>query len=384
MPAQGFRFLQLAVIGFLIGTAGALAVVWFVRKRPRPLPPAPVTTSDAPDAQPGDAAALDAGAESGIPPVAAVDAAPRPEPTTVAEQRAAMLEALRTELNASDQELAAVGKIFDASPIIGQGNPKKTVHPMTRAECRAIRARAGLADRNPSPACGEVNMVALDGESDAGGSRTCIDQYEFPNIPCEYPLVHVTAREAALLCEALGKRMCDTHEWEGACAGALLGPEQDYTWEHSRGTRTLYHNRDRQIVWAYGPTKNHVQCATGSTKNKNCTGGFADCGSNTYPAGAFPECVSKLGVFDQHGNAAEHMNLPLEQKELTSLGGHGYTEMKGSWFFFETYEAHEDDCRWRAPNWHETKVMEVNSHSNYHLGFRCCKSVTSVSAGAAR
>lgn len=217
-------------------------------------------------------------------------------------------------------------------------------------------------------------MVAMDGASDGGSARTCIDQYEFPNLPCEYPLVHVTAREAALLCQALGKRLCDTHEWEGACAGALLGPEQDYTWEYSRGTRTLYHNRDRQIVWAYGAEKNHARCGTGSTKSRNCTGGFADCGSNTYPAGAFPECVSPFGVYDQHGNAAEHMNLPLAFTELTSRGGHGYTEMKGSWFFFGTYEAHEDDCRWRAPSWHETKVMEVNSHSNYHLGFRCCKS----------
>jgi formylglycine-generating enzyme required for sulfatase activity len=218
-------------------------------------------------------------------------------------------------------------------------------------------------------------MVPIDGNSDAGSAHTCIDQYEFPNIACEYPLVHVSAREAVLLCEALGKRLCDAHEWEGACAGALLSPEQDYTWEYSRGTRTLYHNRDRDIVWAYGTAKNHAHCATGSTKTRNCTGGFAECGSNTYPAGAFPECVSKFGVYDQHGNAAEHMNLPLERGELTLNGGHGETEMKGSWFFFGTYEAHEDDCRWRAPSWHVTKVMEVNSHSNYHLGFRCCKSV---------
>jgi formylglycine-generating enzyme required for sulfatase activity len=183
----------------------------------------------------------------------------------------------------------------------------------------------------------------------------------------------VSAREAVLLCEALGKRLCDAHEWEGACAGELLSVDQDYTWEHSRETRALYHNRDSKRVWAYGPTKNHALCATGSTKSRGCTGGFAECGSNTYPAGAFPECVSKFGVYDQHGNAAEHMNFPLKPEELTSRGGHGDTEMKGSWFFFGTYEAHLDDCRWRAPSWHLSKVMEINSHSNYHLGFRCCK-----------
>jgi hypothetical protein len=197
----------------------------------------------------------------------------------------------------------------------------------------------------------------------------------------------VTSRESALLCQAIGKRLCDTHEWEGACAGALLPADQDYTWKYSRGTRTLYHNRDSEKVWAYGKTKDHGQCATGSKKNGDCTGGFPDCGSNTYPAGSFPSCASRFGVYDQHGNAAEHMNLPMDPSELTSRGGHGLTEMKGSWFFFGTYEAHEDDCRWRAPNWHETKVLEVNSHSNYHLGFRCCMTVpgrepaTSADAG---
>ncbi len=376
MAAPRSRLLFPVVVVVLIVAAGAAAGIWAARKRlrPPPLPPPPTALSDRPDAEPPDAGGFDAGTRTKRASDAAVDSAPRPEPTTVAEQREALLDALRTELDSSETEIAAVRKIFDTSPIIGQGNPKITVHPMTRAACREIRSKAGLLDPDPSP-CGEANMVPIDGP-DAGGAHTCIDQYEFPNIACEYPLVHVTARQAVLLCEALGKRLCDAHEWEGACAGALLGPEQDYTWEYSRGTRTLYHNRDRQIVWAYGPTKDHSRCGTGSTKNRDCSGGFAECGSNTYPAGAFPQCVSKFGVYDQHGNAAEHMNLPLELTELTSRGGHGYTEMKGSWFFFGTYEAHEDDCRWRAPSWHETKVMEVNSHSNYHLGFRCCKSVS--------
>ena len=43
------------------------------------------------------------------------------------------------------------------------------------------------------------------------------------------------------------------------------------------------------------------------------------------------------------------MNLPLAPEELASRGGDGVTEMKGSWFVFATIEAHEDDCRWRAP-----------------------------------
>jgi hypothetical protein len=74
-----------------------------------------------------------------------------------------------------------------------------------------------------------------------------------------------------------------------------------------------------------------------------------------------------------HGNAAEHMNLPLEAAELASRGGSGVAEMKGSWFIFLRGEAHEDDCRWRAPAWHASKLADPESHRNYHLGFRCCK-----------
>jgi len=85
--------------------------------------------------------------------------------------------------------------------------------------------------------------------------------------------------------------------------------------------------------------------------------------------------VSRLGVYDQHGNAAEHMSLPLKPEQLGSRGGIGWTEMKGSWFIFNSYEAHIDDCRWRAPDWHGSKVMDPNSHANYHLGFRCCKDI---------
>jgi len=79
---------------------------------------------------------------------------------------------------------------------------------------------------------------------------------------------------------------------------------------------------------------------------------------------------------DLHGNVAEHMNLPMRPNQMGSVGGHGFTEMKGSWFIFATTEAHPDDCRWRAPDWHGSAVLSPRSHSNYHLGFRCCRDLT--------
>ncbi len=56
--------------------------------------------------------------------------------------------------------------------------------------------------------------------------------------------------------------------------------------------------------------------------------------------------------------------------------------MKGSWFIFDTYRAHEDWCRWRAPFWHGTKVTDSHSHANYHLSFRCCNSIGKTNAAS--
>jgi sulfatase modifying factor 1 len=76
------------------------------------------------------------------------------------------------------------------------------------------------------------------------------------------------------------------------------------------------------------------------------------------------------------------MNLPLAPEELAGRGGTGATEMKGSWFIFaseQPHEPHEDDCRWRAKDWHPSKLMDEESHRNYHLGFRCCQDVPETS-----
>ena len=313
----------------------------------------------------------------------------------LAEQNERLFQELQATHNLSAEQMQRIREIFRGSRVIGQGNPAVTEHPMTPAQCAATwRTRGGPpANATFEKICGAKYMAPLydPAHEPPEQAPACIDQFEFPDIPCAYPVVWVKAKEAAEICEAEGKRMCDAHEWEGACDGRLLPP--DYRFDLARGVSPeaaisrmrAEHNREYSPVkrWSYGLDYERGICAAASHKGPGCNGGnWAQCGSNTYPAGSFPACHSPLEVFDLNGNAAEHMNLPLDPSQMSSRGSTtlGYTEMKGSWFIFDTYRAHEDWCRWRAPYWHGTRVMAEDSHANYHLGFRCCKALAKPSA----
>jgi len=309
---------------------------------------------------------------------------------TLAENNERLLRELQRVHALSDAQMDAIRGIFARSGVIGQGNPAISAHPQSPDQCRASLAQRSIRYQDPAfeRTCAARFMAPLydPRRQRPEDAQVCIDQFEFPDIPCEYPVIWVKAREAALICEAMGKRLCDAHEWEGACAGRLEKP--DYRFDLAKGSAPnaavermrAAHNNARQADknWSYGPVYQSGICGTGSHKTPGCAGGgWNACGSNTYPTGSFPDCRSSLGVYDLHGNAAEHMNLPLNESQMASLGSKelGYTEMKGSWFIFDTYRAHEDWCRWRAPYWHGSRVMDAHSHANYHLGFRCCKTL---------
>jgi formylglycine-generating enzyme required for sulfatase activity len=309
---------------------------------------------------------------------------------TLADANARLFSQMQETHALTDGERDRLQEIFARSGFVGQGNPGIVRHPMTPEECRA-RIPGGpesYASAQNEAICGDRFMAPLydPAREQPEEATACIDMFEFPNIPCTYPVVWVKAREAAEICAAVGKRLCDAHEWEGACAGALEPP--DYRFDLARGVsantavkrmRSAHNTKYAPTKsWSYGPAYQKGVCAAASQKSDGCQGGgFNRCGSNTYPTGSFPECRSALGVYDLHGNAAEHMNLPLAPDQMTSAGSTdlGVTEMKGSWFIFDRYYAHEDWCRWRAPYWHGSRVMSAASHANYHLGFRCCKTV---------
>jgi hypothetical protein len=306
------------------------------------------------------------------------------------QQNEALFDKLRRVHGLTEAQMTALRQIFAKSGIMGQGNPAVTKHPMTPEQAQAKLDGLGVNYANPKfeKICGAKYMAPLynPAKERPDDAKACIDQFEFPDIPGEYPVVWVKAREAAQVCWIMNRRLCDAHEWEGACAGSLEPP--DYEWNLAKGLSpdaaiarmAAAHNRKYAPTknWSYGPEYKKGICATSSQKTPDCNGGsWPGCGSNTFPDGSFPECHSPLDVYDLNGNAAEHMNLPLNEGQMSSRGSKelGYTEMKGSWFIFDTYRAHEDWCRWRAPFWHGTRVMDEHSHANYHLSFRCCKSL---------
>jgi formylglycine-generating enzyme required for sulfatase activity len=312
--------------------------------------------------------------------------------TALQQQNDRLFRQMQAVRGLTDAQMQAIRRIFARSGYVGQGNPAISRHPEAPEQCQARLDRDGVHYANPEFAriCGGPYMAPLyDPRSQTPDqAKACIDQFEYPDIPCAYPVVWVRAVEAAELCEAEGKRLCDAHEWEGACDGRLEPP--DYRFDLAQGVSpsvavsrmAAAHNNANAAdkSWSYGPSYHNGICATGSRKSPGCNGGgWTQCGSNTYPAGDFPACHSPLGVYDLNGNAAEHMNLPLNQGEMASRGSTalGVTEMKGSWFIFDSYRAHPDWCRWRAPFWHGSRVMDPNSHENYHLGFRCCKTLES-------
>lgn len=199
--------------------------------------------------------------------------------TTLARQNEALFRQLQKIHHLGEQQTAALQKIFARSGYMGQGNPAIAKHPVTIEECEAKLKRLGVNYENPffAKICGDRYMAPLYNPAveKPEEARACIDQFEFPNIPCAYPVVWVRAREAAEICEILGKRLCDAHEWEGACAGSLEEADYFFNLAVNRNPATSIklmrdaHNRkySDSKSWSYGPEYRTAICGASSQKS---------------------------------------------------------------------------------------------------------------------
>jgi formylglycine-generating enzyme required for sulfatase activity len=252
---------------------------------------------------------------------------------------------------------------------INQGNPALARQAVDAAACR--RGLEGVTLQTPEQKafCGAENMVPLYRGGKAGEARACIDVFEFPNVACELPLVWASPTQAKAMCEAQGKRLCSQDEWVTACAADPAGgPDRRYAYGDELDLEAC--NTNKPAASFGGPPCDPDTAADA----------FRTCRTNSEPAGAFPRCRSRLGVFDLHGNVAEIMTRRDED-------GHLVSQLKGSAFFYvdvarrlderfapkRMRETYPDHCA-HDPRWH-VEPMANAWHVNYHLGFRCCKTV---------
>ncbi len=347
-------------------------------------PGASGTTARAPGAPtelaqgPAGSAAGTAGPEAATPAPAGAAADPGPAERPLRRDTQDELLALLTPLlapapsaEAGERALAFLRRNVGPGSAgrINQGNAALARHAVDRAACR--RGLEGVTLQTPEQraACGADNMVPLFRAGRTSEARACIDLFEFPNVACELPLVWASPTQAKGMCEAQGKRLCAQDEWVLACGGDPAGgPDRRYAYGDELDLEAC--NTNKPAASFGGPPCDPDTAADA----------FRTCRTNAEPAGAFPRCRSRFGVFDLHGNVAEIMSRRDES-------GRAVSQLKGSAFFYvdvarrhdETLparrmrETYPDHCA-HDPRWH---VEPLNNawHVNYHLGFRCCKTV---------
>ena len=127
--------------------------------------------------------------------------------------------------------------------------------------------------------------------------------------------------------------------------------------------------------WSYGPPIEKASAAREPQEPGRDGGGWKHCGSNTFPAGTFPDCHSPLGLRPERQCRRAHEPAARRTPDGQPGSRARLYRDEGQLVHLRHVQAHEDWCRWRAPFWHGSRVMDEHSHENYHLGFRCCKTL---------
>jgi hypothetical protein len=252
----------------------------------------------------------------------------------------------------------------DGPAHINQGNKAIASHLISKERCLAGLKDIVVQTPEQRAKCGAENMVPvwIKGKE----AWFCIDVFEFPNKACELPVVWAPPTWDKKICELQGKRLCSDIEWNIACRG---DPEGGPDWKYAYG--------DKLDLSLCNNTKGHKHACW--PKDAKTT--WDNCATETEPSGSYPKCKSRFGVFDQHGNVAEVM--------MRREGDQVFTQLKGSsWYYNELAKepnepvpattpnksgAHPDHCNF-DPRWH-VEPIDSAQHVNYHLGFRCCKSI---------
>ncbi len=347
--------LSLLVLAFACAPS-APAPTTASRQEPRdasvPSPPDASAIADAePDALPTDATPPDAD------PLAAIDDDPM---SLHRDSRDALLALFDDPSRFASMDFA-IGPVH-----INQGNKSVANHTIGKRTCLERLRDVVLQTPEQRERCGGApNMVPIWDKGDASNAKFCIDVFEFPNQACELPLVWMSPVQASQMCKAQGKRLCEQREWNLSCrADPAGGADRVYAYGNDLDVKICNTNKSRV---------GRAQKCVLQTMNDL----WNTCTTDTEPSGAFPQCKSRFGVFDQHGNVAEIMTR-------AHWDGFTYDQLKGSAFHYVDVQKkptdpggywtrYPDHCNFE-PLWHVERI-ETAAHVNYHLGFRCCKPI---------
>jgi len=362
MRAVPPRPLPLALAALVVGCSTAPS-----EPAPRSSGTAAASTAAPPAVPSGSAepapAPVDAGIEAG---------GPADDPMAFHFERQEDLLALFTIKRPPKRDSNADGFLLKSfgstsAALINQGNKALAKHAISRARCLAGLQGITLQTEEQKAICGGFeNMVPVWKRGAKSKPKVCVDVFEFPNKPCELPLVWVAPVQAKVICELQGKRLCSQEEWTLACNADPEG-----------GKPTKFAYGDEMDLDACNTNKPAATYGPGCDA-RSASSAWKTCSTNTEPTGSYPRCRSRFGVFDQHGNVAEIMTR-------LDPDGHTYDQLKGSAFFYvdvargpnerppKGRETYPDHCAYE-PRWH-VELMTEAWHNNYHLGFRCCKTV---------
>lgn len=256
---------------------------------------------------------------------------------------------------------------------MNQGNKAIAKHAIAKEACLRSLGGVVLQTEAQRARCGSPYMVPVYRNGDPDSATYCIDVFEFPNRPCELPFVWTAPTHAQTMCALQGKRLCTQPEWQLACRGDPAG------------------GADR--IYAYGDELDLSVCNTNKARARpvacspvSAKSAWETCATETEPSGSYPKCRSRFGVYDQHGNVAEVMTRTDKERGVV-------TQLKGSaWFYSEVARKHDepqkvggvetypDHCNF-DPRWH-VEPIDAAWHVNYHLGFRCCKSIAPITSSS--
>ncbi len=212
-------------------------------------------------------------------------AAQHPGKRTFADQNEILFQRLQKVHDLNGEQMKKIRAVFKRSRFMGQGNPAIAEHAASEESCEQKLRDEQVSYENPEfeKICGAKYMAPLHDPTTRGpeDASACIDRFEFPNIPCAWPVVWARASEAATICEILGKRLCDAHEWESACEGRLAPPDYRFDIAKKRDPKTAIqmmrkaHNRKYagEKTWSYGNAYKKGICAAAGRKSPKCGGG---------------------------------------------------------------------------------------------------------------